>query len=112
MRTFVAAAALVLFAGVALAEDITGFISKESKKGYVSILTKGEDKAKEYKLAPDVKVSGKAGGKKGKAVSSLSDFTEALENSKKGLFGTITVEGGEVKAIRVGGKGKKGAGEE
>ena len=106
-----AAVVLAICVGVAVAEDISGRITKiDGSK--LTFEAKGKDKgqfeaAKEYELAKDVKVSKK--GKDGNQAVSEGLKAEALTKiGNKGVGATISVNGGKVtEIILTGGKKKK-----
>lgn len=100
---------LAICVGVAMAEEISGRITKISDTKVTfeakNKETKKYDPAKDYDLAKDVKVSQKKGKEKVAADGGLKN--EALVNiGPKGVAATINVEGNKVTEIILGGKKK------
>jgi D-alanine-D-alanine ligase-like ATP-grasp enzyme len=114
LKKFACAVALVFVASIALAETLSGFITKAGKDE-VTIVTgkKGEEKTThKIKVTADTKVvlvKGKKG--KDKEDSTISALTEAIEKSKggKGVRGSVEVTDKKATAISYRAGKKKSA---
>jgi hypothetical protein len=111
VRSFVlGAAALFLFAGLALAADknaVTGKIKKiDAEKSVITVTTgkKGMQEDKEFKINESTKFTVIDGDDK-KEMSAKDGFK--APQLKEGASVALTLEGDKVTAVTVGKKGKK-----
>jgi hypothetical protein len=115
-RVVSVASILVLFLGIAFAEEIRAIITKVEGNKVTFMEAKGKEKGPEQTLsaADNVKVLKGKYNKDTKMYEDLQPLDQGLRNEKfskidaeKGMKALIITEGGKITEIRIGAGGKK-----